>query len=129
MFLGWKGLCPLRAGKLEIGKEEIRMSEEMVQGSARTPEQRREALAERVFGSAIGFMEILSILEILSIYLGDRLGFYRALRDDGGATPSQLADATATHERYTREWLEQQAVAGILEVHEPGSSRPRTAFL
>ena len=35
------------------------MSEEMVQGSARTPEQRREALAERVFGSAIGFMEIL----------------------------------------------------------------------
>ena len=99
------------------------MSEEMAQGSARTPEQRREALAERVFGSAIGFMEILSI------YLGDRLGFYRALRDDGGATPSQLADATATHERYTREWLEQQAVAGILEVHEPGSSRPRPAFL
>src|SRR3712207_4494967 len=88
------------------------MSEEMAEGSARTPEQRREALAERVFGSAIGFMEILSI------YVGDRLGFYRALADDGGATPSQLAAATATNERYTREWLEQQAVAGILEVHD-----------
>src|SRR3712207_9456916 len=96
MFLGWKGLCPLRAGKREIGKEEIRMSEETAQGSARTPEQRREALAERVFGSAIGFMEILSI------YLGDRLGFYRSLADYGGATPSQLAAATDTHERYTR---------------------------
>jgi 2-polyprenyl-3-methyl-5-hydroxy-6-metoxy-1,4-benzoquinol methylase len=103
---------PLRAEKRETGKEEIRMSEEMAEGSARTPEQRREALAERVFGSAIGFMEILSI------YVGDRLGFYRALADDGGATASQLADATGTNERYMREWLEQQAVAGILEVED-----------
>jgi 2-polyprenyl-3-methyl-5-hydroxy-6-metoxy-1,4-benzoquinol methylase len=110
--LRWKGLCPLRAEKREIGKEEIRMSEEMAEGSARTPEQRREALAERVFGSAIGFMEILSI------YVGDRLGFYRALADDGAATASQLADATGTHERHAREWLEQQAVAGILEVED-----------
>jgi 2-polyprenyl-3-methyl-5-hydroxy-6-metoxy-1,4-benzoquinol methylase len=112
MFLRWKGLCPLRAEKRETGKEEIRMSEEMAEGSARTPEQRRDALAERVFGSCIGFMEILSI------YVGDRLGFYRALADDGGATGSQLADATATDERYAREWLEQQAVAGILEVED-----------
>jgi 2-polyprenyl-3-methyl-5-hydroxy-6-metoxy-1,4-benzoquinol methylase len=109
---GGKGYDPLRAEKRETGKEEIRMSEEMAEGSARTPEQRREALAERVFGSAIGFMEILSI------YVGDRLGFYRALADDGGATASQLADATGTNERYAREWLEQQAVAGILEVED-----------
>jgi 2-polyprenyl-3-methyl-5-hydroxy-6-metoxy-1,4-benzoquinol methylase len=81
-------------------------------GSLQTPEQRRDALVERIFGSCIGFMEILSI------YLGDRLGFYRALADDGAAIPSQLADATATNERYAREWLEQQAVAGILEVHD-----------
>jgi 2-polyprenyl-3-methyl-5-hydroxy-6-metoxy-1,4-benzoquinol methylase len=69
-------------------------------------------LADRIFGSCIGFMEILSI------YVGDRLGFYRALVDDGGATASQLADATGTNERYAREWLEQQAVAGILEVDD-----------
>src|SRR3712207_8256842 len=55
-------------------------------------------------------------MEILSIYLGDRLGFYRALADDGAAIPSQLADATATNERYAREWLEKQAGAGILAV-------------
>ena len=30
----------------------------------------------------------------------------------------QLADATATDERYAREWLEQQAVAAILEVDD-----------
>ena len=89
------------------------MSEQEQQGRAvQSPEQRRDALVERIFGSSIGFMEILSI------YVGDRLGFYRALADDVGATASQLADATATNERYTREWLEQQAVAGILEVQD-----------
>jgi 2-polyprenyl-3-methyl-5-hydroxy-6-metoxy-1,4-benzoquinol methylase len=80
--------------------------------SVQSPEQRRDALVERIFGSSIGFMEILSI------YVGDRLGFYRALVNDGAATASELADATATNERYAREWLEQQAVAGILEVDD-----------
>jgi 2-polyprenyl-3-methyl-5-hydroxy-6-metoxy-1,4-benzoquinol methylase len=88
------------------------MSEEMAEGSARTPEQRREALVERVFGSAIGLMELLSI------YVGERLGLYRALAEGGAATAPELAAATATNERYAREWLEQQAVAGILEVED-----------
>jgi hypothetical protein len=81
-------------------------------GSVQSPEQRRDALVGRIFGSCIGFMEILSI------YVGDRLGFYQALVEDDGATASQLADATATDERYAREWLEQQAVAAILEVDD-----------
>jgi 2-polyprenyl-3-methyl-5-hydroxy-6-metoxy-1,4-benzoquinol methylase len=86
--------------------------QEMEGGAVQSPEQRRDALAERIFGSCIGFMEILSI------YVGDRLSFYRTLVDDGGATASQLADATGTNERYAREWLEQQAVAGILVVED-----------
>jgi 2-polyprenyl-3-methyl-5-hydroxy-6-metoxy-1,4-benzoquinol methylase len=81
-------------------------------GSVQSPEQRREALVGRIFTSCIGFMEILSI------HIGDRLGFYQALVEDDGATASELADATATDERYAREWLEQQAVAGILEVDD-----------
>src|ERR671912_1306357 len=89
-----------------------RMSEEMTEGSARTPEQRREALVERIFGSAIGLMELLSI------YVGERLGLYRALAEGGAATAPELAAATSTNERYAREWLEQQAVAGILEVED-----------
>src|ERR671913_1202562 len=85
------------------------MSERMVEGSARTPEQRREALVERVFGSAIGLMELLSI------YVGERLGLYRALAEGGAATAPELAAATATNERYAREWLEQQGGAGLLQ--------------
>jgi hypothetical protein len=93
-------------------------------------EQRRDALTERIFNSSIG------MLEILSIYIGDRLGLYRALADGREVTVSELAAVTGTHERYAREWLEQQAVSGILEVQDghgagstplpaPGRGTPR----
>jgi 2-polyprenyl-3-methyl-5-hydroxy-6-metoxy-1,4-benzoquinol methylase len=77
-----------------------------------TAEQRRDALAERIFQNSVG------VLEILSIYVGDRLGLYRGLADGGELTASELAAVTGTHERYAREWLEQQAVSGILEVQD-----------
>ena len=100
------------------------MSEPEMEGRpVQSPEQRRDALVERIFGSCIGFMEILSI------YVGDRLGFYRALADDGGVTASQLADATGTNGRYAREWLEQQAVAGILEVDDADAQPEERRYL
>jgi hypothetical protein len=77
-----------------------------------TAERRRDALAERIFESSIG------MLEILSIYVGDRLGLYRALADGGEATASEFATITGTHERYALEWLEQQADSGVLEVQD-----------
>ncbi len=63
----------------------------------------RDALAERLFGSVLGAMDLLAI------YLGDELGYYRALAADGAMTSHELAARTAADERYTREWLEQQA--------------------
>ena len=69
-----------------------------------------DALAERIFASALG------AFDIAGIYLGDRLGWYRSLADEGSATPDELASRTGTDARYAREWLEQQAVAGLLEV-------------
>jgi SAM-dependent methyltransferase len=72
-----------------------------------------EALAERLFMATIG------TLEIASVHVGGRLGFYRALADGGDATPGELAARTSTDERYVREWLEQQAVAGFLSVDDP----------
>ena len=70
----------------------------------------RDALGARIFQST------LAALEIGSIYLGDQLGYYTALADSGPATAAELASRTNTNERYTREWLEQQAVAGLLNV-------------
>jgi SAM-dependent methyltransferase len=72
-----------------------------------------DALVERLFAAT------LDTLEIASVHLGDRLGFYRALAEGGDATTAELAARTGTVERYAREWLEQQAVAGFLSVDDP----------
>ena len=69
-----------------------------------------QSLTERLFSAAIG------TLDLAGVYLGDRLGLYRALADGGAATAGELAERAGIDGRYAREWLEQQAVTGILEV-------------
>jgi predicted O-methyltransferase YrrM len=73
---------------------------------------RTDALHERLFGDAMG------ALELYTIYLGERLGLYRALSERGAATSSQLAARTGTTERYVREWLEHHAASGLLAVDD-----------
>ena len=73
--------------------------------------QQRDAFIERFLGYAAG------TFNFFAIYIGERLGFYRALAN-GTLTSAELASRTDTHERYAREWLEQQTVAGILEVED-----------
>ncbi|HEU0181462.1 MAG TPA: methyltransferase domain-containing protein, partial [Agromyces mariniharenae] len=77
-----------------------------------------QAFADRVFGSVLG------AIELLSIHLGDRLGWYRALDESGPLSSAELAERTGTVERYAREWLEQQAVNGILTVDEADAAAP-----
>jgi 2-polyprenyl-3-methyl-5-hydroxy-6-metoxy-1,4-benzoquinol methylase len=50
--------------------------------------------------------------------IGDQLGLYKVLAEDGSVTSSELAARTGTNERYVREWLEQQTVSGILGVED-----------
>ena len=69
-----------------------------------------DALAERLFSAALG------AFDLAAVYLGDRLGWYASLAADGPATPEELAARTGADPRYAREWLEQQAVTGILAV-------------
>lgn len=80
-----------------------------------TSEERRDALVERLFAATIGAMDLCSV------YLGDRLGLYRALAGADAMTPAQLAADAGIHERYAREWLEQQAATGILDVIDDAS--------
>lgn len=68
-----------------------------------------DEIAERVLSAALGTMDILAIA------LGDRLGYYRYLAGNGAVTVSEFAAGTGSEERYAREWLEQQAVTGLLE--------------
>jgi hypothetical protein len=55
-------------------------------------------------------------LELFGVYLGHRLGLYRALAEHADMTADELAAATGVAPRYAREWLEQQGVAGFLAV-------------
>jgi 2-polyprenyl-3-methyl-5-hydroxy-6-metoxy-1,4-benzoquinol methylase len=61
---------------------------------------------------------VLGALDLHAIYLGDRLGLYRALVDEGPATAPELAERAGIHPRYAREWLEHQAVGAILDVDD-----------
>ncbi|HEX2497724.1 MAG TPA: class I SAM-dependent methyltransferase, partial [Actinomycetes bacterium] len=70
------------------------------------------ALTERLFQAQLG------AFELYALYLGERLGLYRALTRGGPATSAELAARTGTVERYVREWLEHQAVSGLLTVDE-----------
>lgn len=75
-----------------------------------------DVFADRIFASALG------AFETLSVHLGDRLDWYRILAERGSLTSTELAEAAETGERYTREWLEHQAVSGILAVDDPDAA-------
>jgi 2-polyprenyl-3-methyl-5-hydroxy-6-metoxy-1,4-benzoquinol methylase len=68
-------------------------------------------LAERILTG------VTATLELAALDLGVELGWYRALAG-APATAPELADRTGSDARYAREWLEQQAVAGILVVDD-----------
>jgi SAM-dependent methyltransferase len=72
-----------------------------------------DAFAERLFASLLG------TFDTLTVHLGGRLGLYDALHHHGPLTAPGLAEQAGIHGRYAREWLEQQTVAGILEVDDP----------
>lgn len=61
-------------------------------------------------------------LELYGIYLGTRLGLYRHIHEAGSVTTPELAERAGIHPRYAQEWLEQQAVAGILTCADPSAA-------
>jgi SAM-dependent methyltransferase len=77
-----------------------------------------DEFSERIVGAALGWFELMSI------HLGDRLGWYDALVADGPLTAPDLAASTSTAPRYAREWLEQQAAYGIVDVVGPVDAAP-----
>ncbi len=76
-------------------------------------EERTSALADRLFASFLGS------LDVLTVHIGDQLGLYDALHRHGPLDVAAAAAATGTHPRYAREWLEQQTVAGLVSVVDP----------
>lgn len=54
--------------------------------------------------------------------VGDKLGLYRTLAQQGPMNSAELAKATGTAERYVREWLAAQAASGYVE-YDGGSDK------
>jgi 2-polyprenyl-3-methyl-5-hydroxy-6-metoxy-1,4-benzoquinol methylase len=74
------------------------------------------------------FMACLASMELANVELGVRLGLYEALAGAGPVTAARLAESAGIAERYAQEWLEQQAVAGVIEVDDPAAAPPDRRF-
>jgi 2-polyprenyl-3-methyl-5-hydroxy-6-metoxy-1,4-benzoquinol methylase len=81
-----------------------------------------EEFAERLLDAILGAQFVQAT------YLGERLGYYRALASAGPVTAPELAARTGTAERYAREWLEHQAVTGVVSVDDPGAAPEERRF-
>ena len=71
--------------------------------------EKTQKFAQAVFGHLAG------ALASGMIYLGDRMGLYRALNGAGPLTSEELARKTGLNERWVREWLYQQAAANVID--------------
>jgi SAM-dependent methyltransferase len=74
-----------------------------------------DELAERLFGSVLG------ALDVLTVHIGDQFGLYELLHRSGPLTVAEVAEASGMHPRYAREWLEQQTVAGLVHADDVDS--------
>src|SRR5437867_3602544 len=79
-----------------------------------------EARVEEFAGNL--FTACVAAMELANVELGVRLGLYEAMAGAGPVTPADLATSAGIAARYAREWLEQQAVAGVVEVED--ASKP-----
>ena len=72
-----------------------------------------EARVESLVGQMAGHMTGGGVC--LGIWLGDELGLYRAMASKGPVGADSVAAEAGCHPRLTREWLDSQAAAGLVE--------------
>ena len=75
-----------------------------------------EAQIEQMMGRLVGYMTGGAMS--FGIWLGDEVGFYRALAGAGAMTADDLATKANTNPRLTREWLDSQAAGGLIDYDE-----------
>ena len=79
-----------------------------------------EAKLNELVGSVVS--DFGASLSAPLMLIGDDLGLYRALADAGPSTSADLAERTATTERYVREWLLNQGASGYV-TYDPVTER------
>jgi len=77
-----------------------------------------QALDENKIGELCGrlFNATIDMGEIATTYFGEKLGLYSALAEKGPITAAKLAADLGLSDRHVKEWLDQQAIAGFIDV-------------
>lgn len=75
-------------------------------------EQRLNDFIGRILGDLGG------AYSVALVRLGEELGLYRSLHEDGPASAAMLAQRLGMHERYVREWLAHHAASGYVDYDE-----------
>ncbi len=88
--------------------------------SSSAPKALNEEKLNNFLGKVVG--DFGAALSSTLVYIGQKLGLYKAMADAGGLTPAELAERTGTVERYVREWLINQAAGGYVE-YDPQTGR------
>ena len=73
---------------------------------------------EQFAGKVVG--DISATFSGVMTNIGHKLGLYKAMAGAGALSPKALADKTDTHERYVREWLNNQTAGGYV-IHDAKS--------
>lgn len=87
-----------------------------------TVSSRAEEIGEQLFIACVGAMDLLCV------YIGIQVGLYPALAQGGQQTAAELAGRTGLDTRYVQEWLEQQAIAGLLTAEGDDAQTRRFAM-
>ena len=71
------------------------------------------AIVEAKIGAAFGAFGGVMVSSM--IYVGHRLGLYKAMAGKGPLTSDELAAHSGLKERFVREWMYQQGASGVLD--------------
>lgn len=80
-----------------------------------------DELADHLFASVLG------TFDTMTVHIGATFGLYDVLHE-APRTVADAAAATGMHPRYAREWLEQQVVAGLVEVDDAAKPADERLF-
>jgi len=122
---GWPlpAMPDVRRTSTVVGMTTIDLTDNATEQSHDVDVSRVEELVGRLLASFTGGVELLTI------ELGRRAGLYQALAEHTALSPAGLASATGISERYAREWLEQQAAAGFVDIAGGSTATDRTYAL
>ncbi len=81
--------------------------------SFQTPTTLDQAKVDAFVGEVVG--DMAAAMSGVMVNLGHKLDLYRAMANAGALTPVQLARRSGHHERYVREWLNNQVAGGYVE--------------